>query len=134
MHVIQGGLCHAMIFVSFPQKLGSRHLACRTLSIALKQQVSLHLTDMLFSYLKMTTVFKPSNLPEKTNLAMPLYSPAHPTGHANLSRVSSNSHLELGRRNSLYTWKEEMHITLLFKSSFLCLSSCLFKIRTLLIG
>lgn len=38
------------------------------------------------------SVFKPCNLPEKTNLAyIPLYSPARATGHANLSRVSSKS-------------------------------------------
>ena len=45
------------------------------------------------------SVFKPCNLPEKTNLAyIPLYSPARPTRHENLSRVSSKSHLELSRR------------------------------------
>ena len=34
------------------------------------------------------SVFKPCNLPEKTNLAyIPLYSPARPTSHANLSKA-----------------------------------------------
>ena len=48
------------------------------------------------------SVFKPSNLPEKANLAyIPLYSPARPTRHENLSRVSSKSHLELSRHRVL---------------------------------